>query len=132
MPWKKQRNSATGEIRLVHTETGEVVTDPQMIERADPLRTMNALDVFRAGYGKSYADTHHGTRGLIGQTDPGELAAREQYDAELMSQPAAKVGHFAGLVSQMAGIPATTIPRAAMVGGLFGATRPAETAKEEY
>ena len=129
MAWKRVRNKETGQVGYRNTETGEVIIDQTLNERANPMRDMSALDVFRAGVGKSFADTLHGAKGLLGMEQE-SAADRERYDAPLMDSPAGMAGNFVGLAAQMGAVPGvTTVPRAMALGGAFGATRPADDVK---
>lgn len=100
----------------------------------DPTEGMSALDKFRAGLGKAFADTARGVGQMVGAVDRADVAESRGRDAALMESGYAKAGNFAGnaaLIAPTAMLPgAATIPGAAVIGAATGLAQPSTSTTE--
>lgn len=115
----------------------------RVAEKYDPTKDMGAIERGVAGAGKAFADLGRGVGQFVpvrrnGEWQPlvtaDDVRESRRLDAPLMNTRGGKVGNFGGNVAALAPslfIPgSSTIPGAALIGGVTGFLSPAEDAAE--
>lgn len=102
--------------------------------KSDATEGMSGFDKFRAGVGKSMADTAQGLGQFVGLSDRADVAESRRLNADLMKSSAGKWGDISGNVATtlpLAFVPgANTVKGASLIGALTGLAQPSESSTE--
>lgn len=102
--------------------------------KPDATEGMSGFDKFRAGVGKSMADTAQGLGQFVGLSDRADVAESRRLNADLMKSGAGKWGDIAGNIATtlpLAFVPgANTVKGASLIGAMTGLAQPSESTTE--
>ncbi len=122
-------------MAVIDTDIGPITvpdewTDEQIAEymqaeedRANPTRGMGTGQLFAAGMGQAVDSTIRGAKSLIGMDVP-DAQEQAALDAPLLDTTAGMAGNIAGHGLQMAALPGSTMPKAAMSAAGYTALQP--------